>query len=169
MCLLRIDREERKQLQGMFQFVFCSPLKIPHLECTTAATFTQEATDFGQLPRIAFFEVLPTFCVFPSILRWLINITLLLLLCSFQFVVDSIFKVLFIPTQETYDSSFYYTNRKLILFLFSHPSTYRSHPKDDDKKRGGLTLARYQELYAHYLGNNDENNPGVTLFGPLSN
>lgn len=40
--------------------------------------------------------------------------------------------------------------------------------QDGDRKVGGLTLARYQELYAHYLGNNDENNPGVTLFGPLS-
>lgn len=39
---------------------------------------------------------------------------------------------------------------------------------DDDRKRGGLTMARYQELYAHYLGNKDENNPGITLFGPLN-
>ncbi|XP_059616893.1 sarcoplasmic calcium-binding protein, alpha chain [Phlebotomus argentipes] len=40
---------------------------------------------------------------------------------------------------------------------------------DDDRKRGGLTLSRYQELYSHYLGNLDEKNPGVTLFGPLGN
>uniref|UniRef100_A0A7G3ACR1 Putative ca2+ sensor ef-hand superfamily n=1 Tax=Lutzomyia longipalpis TaxID=7200 RepID=A0A7G3ACR1_LUTLO len=40
---------------------------------------------------------------------------------------------------------------------------------DDDRKRGGLTLARYQELYSHYLGGTDEKNPGVTLFGPLTN
>uniref|UniRef100_A0A1L8DCR8 Putative sarcoplasmic calcium-binding protein alpha-b and-a chains n=1 Tax=Nyssomyia neivai TaxID=330878 RepID=A0A1L8DCR8_9DIPT len=39
---------------------------------------------------------------------------------------------------------------------------------DDDRKKGGLTLARYQELYSHYLGNTDEKNPGVTLFGPLT-
>uniref|UniRef100_A0A1B0GQ45 Uncharacterized protein n=1 Tax=Phlebotomus papatasi TaxID=29031 RepID=A0A1B0GQ45_PHLPP len=41
--------------------------------------------------------------------------------------------------------------------------------RDDDRKRGGLTLSRYQELYSHYLGNLDEKNPGVTLFGPLNN
>ncbi|XP_031634928.1 sarcoplasmic calcium-binding protein 1 [Contarinia nasturtii] len=39
---------------------------------------------------------------------------------------------------------------------------------DEDRRRGGLTLARYQELYGHYLGNTDEGHPGVYLFGPLS-
>lgn len=40
--------------------------------------------------------------------------------------------------------------------------------QDDDKRRGGITLARYQELYALYLGNPDEKNAGVYLFGPLN-
>lgn len=40
--------------------------------------------------------------------------------------------------------------------------------KDDDRRRGGLTLSRYQELYAQYLGNLDEKQPGVYLFGPLN-
>lgn len=40
--------------------------------------------------------------------------------------------------------------------------------QDEDRRRGGLTLARYQELYGHYLGNTDETHPGVHLFGPLS-
>lgn len=39
---------------------------------------------------------------------------------------------------------------------------------DEDRRRGGLTLERYQELYGHYLGNTDETHPGVYLFGPLS-
>lgn len=39
---------------------------------------------------------------------------------------------------------------------------------DDDRRRGGLTLSRYQELYAQYLGNLDEKQPGVYLFGPLN-
>jgi len=30
-----------------------------------------------------------------------------------------------------------------------------------------LTLARYQELYAEFLGNEDENSPACSLFGPL--
>ncbi|XP_045477641.1 sarcoplasmic calcium-binding protein 1 [Harmonia axyridis] len=38
---------------------------------------------------------------------------------------------------------------------------------DDDRRRGGLTLSRYQELYAQFLGNPDENCPAIYLFGPL--
>ncbi|VEN36423.1 unnamed protein product [Callosobruchus maculatus] len=38
---------------------------------------------------------------------------------------------------------------------------------DDDRRRGGLTLSRYQELYAEFLGNPEET-PAVYLFGPLS-
>ncbi|KAI4456029.1 EF-hand domain pair [Popillia japonica] len=39
---------------------------------------------------------------------------------------------------------------------------------DDDRRRGGLTLSRYQELYAEFLGNPDDGNPAVYLFGPLT-
>jgi Ca2+-binding EF-hand superfamily protein len=39
---------------------------------------------------------------------------------------------------------------------------------DEDRKRGGLTLSRYQELYAQFLGNREEDNCSVYLFGPLS-
>ncbi|XP_037958302.1 sarcoplasmic calcium-binding protein 1 [Teleopsis dalmanni] len=38
---------------------------------------------------------------------------------------------------------------------------------DDDKKKGGLSLDRYKELYAQFLGNTAENHPAVNLFGPL--
>ncbi|CAG9831795.1 unnamed protein product [Diabrotica balteata] len=38
---------------------------------------------------------------------------------------------------------------------------------DDDRRRGGITLSRYQELYAEFLGNPEET-PAVYLFGPLS-
>lgn len=38
---------------------------------------------------------------------------------------------------------------------------------DDDRRRGGITLSRYQELYAQFLGNADEKCPAVYLFGPL--
>ncbi|CAD6208833.1 GSCOCG00010661001-RA-CDS [Cotesia congregata] len=44
---------------------------------------------------------------------------------------------------------------------------YQSLLTDDDRKRGGLTLARFQELYAQFLGNPDETCPAVHLFGPL--
>jgi hypothetical protein len=39
---------------------------------------------------------------------------------------------------------------------------------DDDKKAGGISLARYQELYAQFIGNPDEGCPAVNLFGPLA-
>ncbi|KAF5280831.1 hypothetical protein FQR65_LT14938 [Abscondita terminalis] len=39
---------------------------------------------------------------------------------------------------------------------------------DDDRRRGGLTLSRYQELYAQFLGNPDEECSAGYLFGPLS-
>lgn len=45
---------------------------------------------------------------------------------------------------------------------------FESLLNDDDRRRGGITLTRYQELYAHYLGNADEKHPGVYLFGPLN-
>ncbi|XP_017762274.1 PREDICTED: sarcoplasmic calcium-binding protein 1 isoform X1 [Eufriesea mexicana] len=44
---------------------------------------------------------------------------------------------------------------------------YQNLLNDDDRRRGGLTLSRYQELYAQFLGNPDENCPAVHLFGPL--
>lgn len=54
----------------------------------------------------------------------------------------------------------YWTNfKKHVIFLLF---------QDDDRRRGGLTLSRYQELYAQFLGNPDEKCPAVYLFGPLS-
>nr|XP_012153804.1 PREDICTED: LOW QUALITY PROTEIN: sarcoplasmic calcium-binding protein 1 [Megachile rotundata] len=44
---------------------------------------------------------------------------------------------------------------------------YQNLLNDDDRRRGGLTLSRYQELYAEFLGNPDENCAAVHLFGPL--
>lgn len=37
---------------------------------------------------------------------------------------------------------------------------------DNDKKAGGMTIARYQDLYAEYMGNPDFNN-ACFLFGPF--
>ncbi|XP_059481133.1 sarcoplasmic calcium-binding protein 1 isoform X1 [Neocloeon triangulifer] len=39
---------------------------------------------------------------------------------------------------------------------------------DNDKKIGGINLARYQELYAQFIGDANEANPAVYLFGPLT-
>ncbi|XP_066259652.1 sarcoplasmic calcium-binding protein 1 [Euwallacea similis] len=44
---------------------------------------------------------------------------------------------------------------------------FKSMLNDDDRRRGGITLSRYQELYAEFLGNPQETN-AVYLFGPLA-
>jgi hypothetical protein len=46
-------------------------------------------------------------------------------------------------------------------------NAYNKLLNDEDKKVGGITLARYQELYAQFIGNPDESCPAVNLFGPL--
>uniref|UniRef100_U5EL01 EF-hand domain-containing protein n=1 Tax=Corethrella appendiculata TaxID=1370023 RepID=U5EL01_9DIPT len=38
---------------------------------------------------------------------------------------------------------------------------------DDDKKRGGISLQRFQELYASFLGDLNDKNSAITLFGPV--
>ncbi|XP_055376365.1 sarcoplasmic calcium-binding protein, alpha chain isoform X2 [Condylostylus longicornis] len=44
---------------------------------------------------------------------------------------------------------------------------YKNLLNDDDRKKGGLTLARYKELYAQYLGNPEDKHQAIYLFGPL--
>ncbi|EFN76827.1 Sarcoplasmic calcium-binding protein 1 [Harpegnathos saltator] len=44
---------------------------------------------------------------------------------------------------------------------------YQSLLNDDDRKRGGLNLSRYQELYAQFLGNPADNCSAIYLFGPV--
>merc|ERR1712121_436712 len=46
-------------------------------------------------------------------------------------------------------------------------AAYEKLLTDADKKAGGITLDRYQELYAHFIGNPDETCNGCYLFGPL--
>jgi len=38
---------------------------------------------------------------------------------------------------------------------------------EEDRKKGGLTLERYQQLWAEFIANPDPNCPGSRLFGPL--
>ena len=52
----------------------------------------------------------------------------------------------------------FFESNQIKLFVF----------QDEDKKAGGITLPRYQELYAQFIGNPDESNPAVNLFGPLT-
>ncbi|KAL5281216.1 Scp1 family protein [Megaselia abdita] len=38
---------------------------------------------------------------------------------------------------------------------------------DDDRKKGGLDINRYKQLYADFLGNKDDKCSACNLFGPL--
>jgi hypothetical protein len=46
-------------------------------------------------------------------------------------------------------------------------ASYEKLLNDADKKAGGITLPRYQELYAQFIGNPDEKCNACHLFGPL--
>ncbi|XP_045500310.1 sarcoplasmic calcium-binding protein 1 isoform X1 [Colias croceus] len=45
---------------------------------------------------------------------------------------------------------------------------FNSLLNDDDRRRGGLTLARYQELFAQFLSDQSDNCQANLLFGPLA-
>merc|ERR1712007_270833 len=58
-------------------------------------------------------------------------------------------------------------NRMAYKNIADLDAAYNKLLNDEDKKVGGITLARYQELYAQFIGNPDESCPAVNLFGPL--
>jgi hypothetical protein len=58
-------------------------------------------------------------------------------------------------------------NRMAYKSIADLDAAYNKLLNDEDKKVGGITLARYQELYAQFIGNPDETCPAVNLFGPL--
>merc|ERR1719410_3217168 len=57
-------------------------------------------------------------------------------------------------------------NRMAYKNIADLDAAYNKLLNDEDKKVGGITLARYQELYAQFIGNPDESCPAVNLFGP---
>jgi len=59
-------------------------------------------------------------------------------------------------------------NRMAYLSIDVVDGAFNKLCNDADKKAGGLSLARYQELYADFLSCTDESNPAVYLFGPLT-
>ncbi|XP_047522076.1 sarcoplasmic calcium-binding protein 1 isoform X2 [Pieris napi] len=44
---------------------------------------------------------------------------------------------------------------------------YNSLLNDDDRRKGGISLSKYQELFAQFLADQNENCPASLLFGPL--
>lgn len=45
--------------------------------------------------------------------------------------------------------------------------SYNNLVSDEDNKKGGITLQRYQELYAQFMGNESDKCPAIYLYGPI--
>ncbi|CAN8017089.1 unnamed protein product, partial [Ixodes persulcatus] len=58
-------------------------------------------------------------------------------------------------------------SRQAIRDLDEIDDCYQRLLTDEDRKRGGITLSRYQELFAEFLGCPDVSGQGIFLFGPL--
>ncbi|KAH8395433.1 hypothetical protein KR215_003873, partial [Drosophila sulfurigaster] len=84
--------------------------------------------------------------------------------------IESNFKLLDIDNDGTVGVNEYRYNcisRVAIDDIAPIDKAFETLLNDDDKKRGGLSLDRYKELYAQFLGNTADNHPAVNLFGPL--
>ncbi|EAA12855.3 sarcoplasmic calcium-binding protein 1 [Anopheles arabiensis] len=45
--------------------------------------------------------------------------------------------------------------------------SYNNLVSEEDNKKGGITLERYQELYAQFMGNENAKCPAIYLYGPI--
>lgn len=90
---------------------------------------------------------------------------------AFKFFIDAQFRTIDVDGDGSVGITEYRVdcvNRMAYTNIKDLDDAYNKLLNDDDKKAGGITLARYQELYAQFIGNPDESNPAVNLFGPLS-
>lgn len=89
---------------------------------------------------------------------------------AFKFFISGQFKTIDVDGDGTIGKNEYRSDcvqRMAYKSIAELDDAYDKLTTDDDKKKGGITLERYQELYAHFIGNSDEKCPAVYLFGPL--
>jgi len=89
---------------------------------------------------------------------------------AFKFFIDSSFRTIDVDGDGTVGLDEYRSDcvkRMAYKSIGELDDAYNKLLSDDDKKKGGITLERYQELYAHFIGNPDETCNGCFLFGPL--
>merc|ERR1712218_191881 len=89
---------------------------------------------------------------------------------AFKFFVDSTFRTLDVDGDGSVGLTEFRVdcvNRMAYKDIKDLDAAYEKLLNDDDKKAGGITLARYQELYAQFIGNPDETCNACYLFGPL--
>jgi len=90
---------------------------------------------------------------------------------AFKYFIDAQFRTIDVDGDGTVGLTEFRVdcvNRMAYKSIGELDAAYEKLLNDDDKKAGGITLARYQELYAQFIGNPDEGCPAVNLFGPLS-
>jgi len=89
---------------------------------------------------------------------------------AFKFFIDSSFRTIDVDGDGTVGLDEYRSDcvkRMAYKSIKDLDAAYEKLLNDDDKAKGGITLERYQELYAHFIGNPDETCNGCYLFGPL--
>jgi len=89
---------------------------------------------------------------------------------AFKFFIDSQFRTIDVDGDGSVGLTEFRVdcvNRMAYKSIADLDAAYNKLLNDEDKKVGGITLARYQELYAQFIGNPDETCPAVNLFGPL--
>jgi len=89
---------------------------------------------------------------------------------AFKFFIDAQFRTIDVDGDGTVGLTEYRVdcvNRMAYKDIKDLDAAYEKLLNDDDKKAGGITLARYQELYAQFIGNPDESCNACYLFGPL--
>jgi len=90
---------------------------------------------------------------------------------AFKFFIDSSFRTIDVDGDGSIGPDEYRldcVNRMAYLSVKELDDAYEKLLNEDDKKKGGIDMARYQELYAQFIGNPDETNQACYLFGPLN-
>lgn len=90
---------------------------------------------------------------------------------AFKSFIDGFFKTIDVDGDGTVGIDEYRVdcvNRMAYKTIGELDASYDKLLNDDDKKAGGLSLARYQELYAQFIGNPDEKCNACHLFGPMT-
>merc|ERR1711884_68534 len=90
---------------------------------------------------------------------------------AFKFFIDSSFRTIDIDGDGAVgleEFRFDCVNRNAYRTVDELNQAYEKLLTEDDKKKGGITLERYQELYAQFIGNPDESCSACYLFGPLT-
>merc|ERR1712223_1169404 len=89
---------------------------------------------------------------------------------AFKFFIDSSFRTIDVDGDGSVGLDEYRSDcvkRMAYKSIKELDDAYEKLLTEEDKKNGGITPERYQELYAHFIGNPDETCNGCFLFGPL--